>query len=73
MVHEKGRFGSPDIHNLSYVDPLAVVIGRVTVEEQVIIAPHASIRADEGTPLFYWAWNECSGSSGVPWASRQAV
>ncbi|QQR77105.1 MAG: transferase [Candidatus Moraniibacteriota bacterium] len=52
MVHEKGRFGSPDIHNLSYVDPLAVVIGRVTVEAQVIIAPHASIRADEGAPFF---------------------
>lgn len=52
MIHQNGNFGLPEIHSLSHVDPLAVVIGRVIVEERVIIAPCASIRADEGTPFF---------------------
>lgn len=52
MINRNENFGTPEIHAMSHVDPLAVVIGKVIVEEQVIIAPHASIRADEGTPFF---------------------
>lgn len=42
---------SPRIHETSYVDPLAVVIGDVTIGEHVNIAPGATIRADEGMPI----------------------
>lgn len=52
MINTNSNFGLPEIHEDSYVDPLAVVIGRVIVEDRVIIAPHASIWADEGTPFF---------------------
>lgn len=52
MISASGSFGTPEINALSHVDPLAVVIGRVIVEDRVIIAPHASIRADEGNPFF---------------------
>ena len=42
---------SPRIHETSYVDPMAVVIGDVTIGEHVNIAPGATIRADEGMPI----------------------
>ncbi len=42
---------SPRIHATSYVDPLAVVIGAVTIGEHVNVAPGATIRADEGMPI----------------------
>lgn len=44
-------FGNPIIHPESFVSSRASVIGLVTVEENVIIAPAASVRADEGTPF----------------------
>jgi carbonic anhydrase/acetyltransferase-like protein (isoleucine patch superfamily) len=52
MIRKKSNFGSPTVHESSYVDPLAVVIGRVIIEENVIVAPHTAIRADEGWPFF---------------------
>ena len=42
---------SPRIHETSHVDPMAVVIGDVTIGEHVNIAPGATIRADEGMPI----------------------
>jgi sulfate permease, SulP family len=44
-------FGDPSIHIESFVSSRASVIGFVTVEKNVIIAPDASIRADEGSPF----------------------
>ncbi len=52
MINRNKNFGLPEIHESSHVDPLAVVIGRVVVESDVLIAPGASIRADEGSPFF---------------------
>jgi len=42
---------SPYIHKTSNVDPMATVIGDVTIGEGVNIAPGAVIRGDEGTPI----------------------
>lgn len=44
-------FGRPEISPESYVHPKAEVIGRVIIEENVLIAPNASLRADEGSPF----------------------
>lgn len=52
MINQSKSFGVPEVDGSSYVDPLAVIIGRVIIEDRVIIAPHASIRADEGSPFF---------------------
>ena len=45
----------PTIAPSAFVDPLATVIGEVTVGENVYIGPGASVRADEGTPFFIGA------------------
>jgi len=45
-------FGNPEFHPKSFKSSKATVIGKVRVAENVIIAPNASIRADEGTPFF---------------------
>lgn len=42
----------PSIGPLSYVHPLAAVIGNVVIGKNVMVAPMASIRGDEGQPLF---------------------
>jgi carbonic anhydrase/acetyltransferase-like protein (isoleucine patch superfamily) len=47
----------PSIGPLSYVHPLAAVIGSVIIGKNVMVAPMASIRGDEGQPLFI---GECS-------------
>ncbi len=44
-------FGNPEIHPDSFVSSKATVIGKVIVEGEVIIAPGAKIRADEGSPF----------------------
>jgi carbonic anhydrase/acetyltransferase-like protein (isoleucine patch superfamily) len=44
-------FGTPEIHPESYVHNKSSVIGRVIIEAGVIVAPSASIRADEGNPF----------------------
>ncbi|MDQ1326975.1 MAG: hypothetical protein QG641_255 [Candidatus Poribacteria bacterium] len=42
---------SPKVPATSHVDPMAVIIGDVTIGECVNIAPGAIIRADEGMPI----------------------
>lgn len=42
----------PSIHPSAYVGPFSSVIGDVTIESNVFIAPNSSIRADEGTPFY---------------------
>lgn len=44
-------FGSPSIHPESFVSSKSTIIGLVTTEEGVIIAPNCSIRADECSPF----------------------
>lgn len=45
----------PRVHFSACVGPFACVIGDVTICENVFIAPHASVRADEGTPFYIGA------------------
>ncbi|MCP4716927.1 MAG: carbonic anhydrase [Deltaproteobacteria bacterium] len=42
----------PTIDPTAYVHPLAAVIGGVILGRQVMVSPFASIRGDEGQPLF---------------------
>lgn len=42
----------PSIDATAFVGPFAVIIGNVTIKENVFIAPHVTIRADEGSPFF---------------------
>jgi carbonic anhydrase/acetyltransferase-like protein (isoleucine patch superfamily) len=44
-------FGNPTIHKDSFVSSRSAVIGRVIIKEFVIVAPNASIRADEEGPF----------------------
>lgn len=43
---------SPKIDATAYVHPLASVIGDVEIGESVMVSPCASIRGDEGQPIF---------------------
>lgn len=42
----------PVIPSDSFVHPLASVIGNVTLESEVMVSPGASIRGDEGQPMY---------------------
>ncbi|MBN2160020.1 MAG: carbonic anhydrase [Spirochaetes bacterium] len=42
----------PVIDTSAYVHPLAAVIGNVTIGKNVMVSPFASIRGDEGQPLY---------------------
>ncbi len=43
---------SPVIDPASYVHPLAAVIGNVILGKNIMVSPCASVRGDEGQPLF---------------------
>ncbi len=45
-------FGTPVIHPEAFISSKATIVGDVTIEKNVIVAPSASIRADEGAPFF---------------------
>ena len=42
----------PRIDPTAFIGPFSTVIGDVTIGANVLIAPNATIRADEGTPFF---------------------
>lgn len=42
----------PSIDPTTYVHPLASVIGRVRLGKNIMVSPMASVRGDEGQPLF---------------------
>jgi carbonic anhydrase/acetyltransferase-like protein (isoleucine patch superfamily) len=46
------KVSEPVIDPSTYVHPLAAVIGNVTLGKNVMVSPMASIRGDEGQPLF---------------------
>jgi carbonic anhydrase/acetyltransferase-like protein (isoleucine patch superfamily) len=46
------KISEPDIDASAYVHPLAAVIGNVHLGKNVMVSPAASIRGDEGQPLF---------------------
>lgn len=43
---------APVIDPTAYIDPQASVIGNVTIGASVMVSPMASIRSDEGMPIF---------------------
>ncbi|MBR8091966.1 MULTISPECIES: carbonate dehydratase [Burkholderia cepacia complex] len=47
MIRKNPRGDLPHIHPNAFVDPTAILCGRVIVEENVFIGPYAVIRADE--------------------------
>jgi carbonic anhydrase/acetyltransferase-like protein (isoleucine patch superfamily) len=47
---------NPDIHWTTYIHPLAAVIGNVHLGKRVMVAPAASVRGDEGQPI--WVGND---------------
>ncbi|MEW6379560.1 MAG: hypothetical protein AB1611_08115, partial [bacterium] len=46
------KVSSPHIAGTTFVHPLASVIGNVTLEGHIMISPAASVRGDEGQPIF---------------------
>ena len=47
MIRKNPQGDLPEIHPTAFVDPTAIICGRVVVEENVFIGPYAVIRADE--------------------------
>ncbi len=47
---------NPIIHSSAYIHPLAAVIGNVHLGQRVMVAPAASVRGDEGQPI--WVGND---------------
>ena len=47
MIRRNPRGDLPQVHESSFVDPTAILCGRVVVHENVFIGPYAVIRADE--------------------------
>jgi carbonic anhydrase len=54
---------SPQIHWSAYIHPLAAVIGNVHLGKKVMVAPAASVRGDEGQPI--WVSDEVNIQDGV--------
>ena len=46
------RVSEPVIDPSSYVHPLAVVIGNVILGKNIMVSPTASVRGDEGQPIY---------------------
>lgn len=42
---------APTVHESAFIHPMAVLVGDVIIGSHVMVAPFASIRADEGTPF----------------------
>ena len=58
MIHKNvladfsGKEFSPVLDPTAFVHPLAAVIGNVMLGKRVMVSPFASVRGDEGQPLF---------------------
>ena len=52
MIHKNISGHQPVIETSAYVHPLAAVIGNVFIGKRVMVSPCASVRGDEGQPLF---------------------
>jgi carbonic anhydrase/acetyltransferase-like protein (isoleucine patch superfamily) len=71
------EISEPDIDPTAYVHPLAAVIGAVHIGRRVMVSPAASVRGDEGQPL--WVGDESNVQDGVilhaleTWDNGEAV
>jgi len=58
MIHKNvitdfsGKQYTPMIDDTAFVHPMAAVIGNVIIGKKVMVSPFASVRGDEGQPLF---------------------
>jgi carbonic anhydrase/acetyltransferase-like protein (isoleucine patch superfamily) len=52
MTDFSGKVSEPVIDPTTYVHPLAAVIGNVVLGKSIMVSPTASIRGDEGQPLY---------------------
>ncbi len=57
MIHENPITGftekhHPNIDNSAFIHPLAAVIGNAIIGKKIMVSPFASVRGDEGQPLF---------------------
>ncbi|MBW2599117.1 MAG: carbonic anhydrase [Deltaproteobacteria bacterium] len=52
LTNFNAEVSQPEIDPSTYVHPLASVIGRVILGKNIMVSPMASIRGDEGQPLF---------------------
>ncbi|MBN1936820.1 MAG: carbonic anhydrase [Anaerolineae bacterium] len=57
------QVSEPDIDPTAYVHPLAAVIGAVHIGKRVMVSPGASVRGDEGQPI--WVGDEANVQDGV--------
>jgi carbonic anhydrase/acetyltransferase-like protein (isoleucine patch superfamily) len=57
------EINSPQVDATAYIHPMASVIGNVIIGERVFVAPVASIRGDEGQPIYIG--NESNVQDGV--------
>jgi len=46
-----GIFGDPVIHKDAFISRHAIIIGKVVIDQDVMVAPGAILRADEGAPF----------------------
>ncbi|MDY6896190.1 MAG: carbonic anhydrase, partial [Thermotogota bacterium] len=42
----------PEVDSSAFIHPVAAVIGHVFIGKRVMVAPFASVRGDEGQPIF---------------------
>lgn len=47
MIRKNPRGDLPQVHESAFVDPTAILCGKIVVHENVFIGPYAVIRADE--------------------------
>lgn len=47
MIRKNPRGDFPQVHESAFVDPTAILCGKVVIHENVFIGPYAVIRADE--------------------------
>ncbi len=58
MIHKNvitdfsGKQYAPMIDDTAFIHPMAAVIGNVIIGKKVMVSPFASVRGDEGQPLF---------------------
>jgi carbonic anhydrase/acetyltransferase-like protein (isoleucine patch superfamily) len=57
------RATEPHIDRTAYIHPLAAVIGAVYIGRRVMVSPGASVRGDEGQPI--WVGDEANVQDGV--------
>lgn len=69
MQHENvktdfsSKVSAPQVDPSAYIHPFAAVIGNVVIGKRVMVSPFASIRGDEGQPL--WIGDESNVQDGV--------